>query len=148
MSSNQLITIVNAIESHTDKAAKRGGANTYLVCPYHGGKKHSLSVKDGIDRVLMKCFSHDCDPRDIIESVGLNITDIYHEKLSKDEYGKKRKLVNERELRNKLEQELLILLCWISDENKLLFPIGETDQERVNEALMTVRKAAGYYLNG
>lgn len=148
MSSRARQKIVAAIENHTNKPAKYTGDSAQLVCTHDGAKNYNLSMTDGNDRVLMHCFSRECDPRDILERAGLNITDIYHQPLTPGEKQQHKVVVNERQLRNDFEFELLILLCWISDLNKMLFPIGECDRERVAQAMKRVHKATMHYMEG
>ena len=143
---NALNRIVSAIENTTGKPAKWTGDNAKLVCTHDGATHYNLSVKDGSDRVLLHCHSHGCDPKDILESVGLTISDIYHQQLTPKEQRQHKVVINDRQLRNEFEHEILILLCWISDSNELLFPIGEHDIERVKLAMKRINTAAEHYL--
>ena len=146
MSSRAMQKIIAAIENHTNKPAKYTGDSAKLVCTHDGAKNYNLAISDGNDRVLMHCFSQGCDPKDILERAGLHITDIYHQQLTPGEKQQHKAVINERQLRNDFEFELLILLCWVSDLNKMLFPIGEHGSERVLLALRRVHKAAGHYI--
>ncbi len=146
MISDAMRIAVSSIESHTNKSAKWIGDKAKLVCTHDGAKNYNLAVTDGSDRVLFHCHSHGCDPKDILESVGLKITDIYHQKLTPDKARQHKAVINDRQLRNEFEHEILIILCWISDSNKLLFPIGEHDLERVKLAMKRINTAAEHYL--
>lgn len=144
--SDALKTTVSAIEASTNKPAKWTGNSAKLVCNHDGAKNYNLAAKDGSDRVLLHCFSRNCDPKDILERAGLNISDIYHQKLNPEQAKKHKSIANDRQLRNEFEHELLILLCWISDSNKLLFPTGEHDGERTEQAISRVNKVTSHYI--
>lgn len=50
----------------------------YANCPAHGGDSHKLHICEGGDgRVLLKCFSHECSAKDICESIGLGLRDLF-----------------------------------------------------------------------
>lgn len=49
------------------------------LCPAHGDKQQSLSVKEGNDgRVLLKCFAG-CETRQIVQAMGLQMKDLFLE---------------------------------------------------------------------
>lgn len=144
--SEALQKTLSAIEATTDRPIRKSGDSYRALCPYHGGKHHNLSITDGDDRVLLHCHSNNCDPRDILESVGLKITDIYHQQLTPKEQRQHKAVINDRSIRNEFEHEILILLCWISDSNQLLFPIGEHDLERVKLAMKRINTATSHYI--
>lgn len=139
-------TIINAIEASTARPVRKSGNGYRTLCPYHGGKHHNLSISDGTDRVLLHCHSNNCDPKDILESIGLKINDIYHEQLTPAQAKRHKSIANDREIRNAFEQEILIILCWISDKNRLLFPIPEHDEERVLQAMSRINTATAHYI--
>ena len=138
--------ILSVIEAHTGKPARKSGKGYRALCPYHGGKHHNLSITDGDDRVLLHCHSNGCDPLLIMESIGLSIQDIYHEQLTPGQAKQHKTIINDRELKKELEFELLILLCWISDSNKAMFPIGDHDADRVGLAIKRVSTATNHYI--
>jgi len=144
---NALELIVSAIENSTGKPAKRSGDKVMCVCTHSDAKKHSLSVADGDDRVLLHCFSRNCDPKTILEDVGLDIKDIYHQQLSPKQNQQQKVFINDRQLKADLSYELIILMAWLSDCASGVFPMSNSDRERVVLALGRINKATAHYLN-
>lgn len=145
--SEALQKILAAVEAHTDKPARKSGDSYRVLCPYHGGKHHNLSITDGDDRALLHCHSHGCDPLLIMESIGLSIQDIYHQQLTPREQLRHKAVINDREIRAALEIELIILLQWLSASNKVLFPCDEeVDRERVMKSFSMVLNACNHYI--
>ena len=81
MASKQLETILAAIEraETTTKPMQHSGKGFRAQCPAHGGKERNLYIADGNKRVLMVCHSRSCDPKDILESVGLGLCHCYYQ---------------------------------------------------------------------
>ncbi len=145
--SAQLSIILSALEKITGKQARKSGKGYRLPCPYHNGKDANLYIADGDDRLIMVCHSHQCDPKDILESVGLSIKDIYYKPLMPQEKTQHKTLVNDRQLKSDLEIELLILLQWLSAFYKKMFPIdNDADRTRVLLAMQRIQKVTAYYL--
>ena len=46
-------------------------------CPGHDGGDRNLAVGKGRDGALLKCFSHDCAPVDILAAIGLDEVDMF-----------------------------------------------------------------------
>ena len=61
--------------------AKRQGNSYKAKCPAHDDLQASLSVSAGDDgRVLLKCFAG-CEPKAVVERLGLQMSDLFAEKL-------------------------------------------------------------------
>ena len=61
---------------------KRKGDNSWLACcPAHNDKNPSLAITEKDGRVLLHCFSHQCDISDIVKAVRLEITDLFPESI-------------------------------------------------------------------
>ncbi len=141
--STTLNSIVDAIEASTGKKAQRNGDNFRLPCPGHGGKNHNLSLSDGTDRILMHCHSHGCDPKDILESVGLQIKDVYFESFSPEQSKNYAAKTSRTELFNSLLFEVQILALWLNDalKNK---ESSQEDKERIRIAFSRIVNAITY----
>jgi DNA primase len=50
-------------------------------CPAHQDKSPSLAVTEADDRVLVHCFSG-CDTQDVTAAIGLNVADLFYNKLA------------------------------------------------------------------
>lgn len=112
-----------------------------------GAKNYNLSMTDGNDRVLMHCFSRNCDPKDILERAGLHITYIYYQQLTPTQAKNHKSIVNDRVVRCALEVELIIIFQWLSASNKVLFPCDEeVSRERVMDAFRRVKGGCSHYL--
>ena len=75
MSSAQFNVVHDALVRVTGKPS-----SGRFKCPYHNGTGYNLSIRDTTNRVQLTCFSHSCDPKFILESLGLSLRDIYYNK--------------------------------------------------------------------
>lgn len=64
--------IVQALQANGWNIREDGNERARAVCPLHGDKDLNLSIMDTETRVNLKCFSHDCDPNDILNAIGLD----------------------------------------------------------------------------
>lgn len=66
------------------KINKRSGNTAQCICPNHPDKHASLSVtyKPGEGKTLIYCHAG-CERDDVLEQVGLNVTDLFDEQLEK-----------------------------------------------------------------
>ena len=63
--------------SRLEKVKETGSGRWLACCPAHGDKSPSLSIKEAQDgRLLIHCFAG-CGAVDILESIGLNFSDLY-----------------------------------------------------------------------
>ena len=139
-----LIMTRGAIESTVGKTARRSGKGFRLPCPAHGGTNFNFWIADGEHRVVMSCKSQGCDPKDIMESVGLSIRDVYFEPLYHDKANDYRSIAKGKGVAKELGTELLVLNLWYADYNAGAYPRSEVDRERVKIAFERVPKALKY----
>lgn len=73
-----------------EKVRAAGKNKWRACCPAHGGRHQNLSVAVGDDgeTLLMRCFSHGCGAAEIVAAVGLELTDLFPEKLTGDDHRK------------------------------------------------------------
>lgn len=59
------------------------GQNSYTArCPVHGDTHNSLSISEGNDgRILVNCFAG-CSTQDIVETMGLNMSDLFSQSVN------------------------------------------------------------------
>lgn len=139
-----LIMTRGAIESTVGKKARRSGKGFRLPCPAHGGKNFNLWIADGDNRIIMSCKSQGCDPKDIMESVGLSIRDVYFKPLYFEQADEHRAAAKGIGVAKELGTELLVLNLWYADYNAAAYPRSEVDRERVKIAFERVSKALKY----
>ena len=59
-----------------------GGKGKWMACcPAHQDKSPSLAIKEADDRVLVHCFAG-CETSDVIAAIGLNVGDLFYDKLA------------------------------------------------------------------
>ncbi len=68
---------------------KTGPATWIARCPAHDDKSPSLTVTEADDRILMHCFAG-CDVHSIVAAVGMEITDLFPERLEPHEPAKRK----------------------------------------------------------
>jgi len=136
--------IRSAIESTVGKNARRSGKGFRLPCPAHGGINPNLWIADGDNRVIMSCKSQQCDPKDIMESVGLSIRDVYFEPLYHEQAKEYRVIAKGKGVTKELGTELFVLNLWFADHNAGAYPRNEVDRERVKIAFERIPKALEY----
>jgi DNA primase len=67
-----VVDLLNRLEG-----VKETGPNRWLAqCPAHHDRSPSLSVRDADDRLLIHCFAG-CEPLDIVQAVGLELSDLF-----------------------------------------------------------------------
>lgn len=117
----------------------RSGNSFKALCPVHGDKTPSLSVKEGDDgRVLLHCFSG-CRVEEIIAAMGLNMSDLFADGKTQ-RHGSKIAGVSLRELNAAIEHERQILYIVKADQKagKL---VSQLDLERAKTALKRISMA-------
>ena len=65
-----------------DKVKRKGDKSWIACCPGHDDKNPSLVITEKDDRVLLHCFSHQCDVSDIVHAVGLELSDLFPEQIN------------------------------------------------------------------
>jgi len=73
--------IANKILSLLDKVKPKGENSWLACCPAHDDKNPSLGITEKDDKVLLHCFSHDCNVSDIVHAVGLELSDLFSEQI-------------------------------------------------------------------
>lgn len=69
------------ILSRLEKVRRVGRGKWVACCPAHGDTQPSMSITESNQRVLLYCHSQQCDGRDIVESIGLKLVDLYAPEL-------------------------------------------------------------------
>ena len=85
---------VDVLWSRLPKVRRTGKDSWRAACPAHQGTNATaLSIRDaGGGKILIKCF-HGCDTLDILQSVGLDMTDLFaddvrdYKTISEAKYG-------------------------------------------------------------
>jgi len=60
------------------KSVKRCGDNWVALCPSHDDAKHSLSISEKPDKILMHCHAG-CSLNDICAAIGLKVSDLFND---------------------------------------------------------------------
>jgi len=151
---NQLITQTDynlldqfklAIESVTSKPAQQSGKGYRLQCPAHGGNNRNLYIADGDKRLIIICHSRHCDPKDIMESVGLTISDVFYEKLNPKQAKEFKAKLKTRTVIEELDRELITITLWITDFSEGVYPRnGEDDRSNCKQSFRRIQKALRY----
>ena len=75
--------IADKLLSRLEKVKRKGNNSWMACCPAHDDKNPSLVITEKDERVLLHCFSHDCNVSDIVHTVGLTLSDLFPEQTSK-----------------------------------------------------------------
>ena len=70
--------IADKILGYLTKVRPTGEGRWVACCPAHEDKSPSLAIREDGDRLLLKCFAG-CDIEQIVDSVGLQVTDLFPE---------------------------------------------------------------------
>ena len=73
--------IADNLLSRLEKVKAKGDNSWMACCPAHDDKNPSLIVTEKDERVLIHCFSHQCDVSDIVHAVGLELSDLFPENI-------------------------------------------------------------------
>lgn len=115
------------------------GKSYKALCPAHGDKTPSLSVKEGDDgRVLLHCFAG-CGVGEIVAAMGLRMADLFTCGASK-QYVSKIPGVSARELRAATDHERLILFIVKADQ-RAGRAVSQSDLDRNKIALNRIAMA-------
>ena len=76
-------------------------------CPAHQDKSPSLAVTEADDRVLVHCFSG-CDTQDVTAAIGLNLADLFYNKLAGAEITERKRQCFEKVLKSERIQVAII----------------------------------------
>lgn len=73
--------------SRLDKVRRTGPGRWVARCPAHDDRGPSLSVRELEDgRALLKCFAG-CTVHEVVQAVGLSLSDLFPEKLSNEAHA-------------------------------------------------------------
>lgn len=75
--------------SRLDGVKRTGKDSAIARCPAHSDKSPSLTIKDIDDRLLIHCFAG-CSTHDVVSSLGLELSDLFPERLEVHAPTKKR----------------------------------------------------------
>jgi DNA primase len=76
-------------------------------CPAHQDKSPSLAVTETDDRVLVHCFSG-CDTQNVTAAIGLNVADLFYNKLAGAEMTERKRQRFEEVLKSERTQVAII----------------------------------------
>lgn len=104
---------ISLLLSRLDKVRERGSASWSACCPAHEDRAPSLSIRECEDgRVLLHCFAG-CAVQDVVAAVGMELSDLFPEKLPDMDYegGRKsaRPRINPWDVLNSLKHELIVI---------------------------------------
>ena len=68
-----------------------GGKGKWMACcPAHQDKSPSLAISEADDKVLIHCFAG-CTIEDVTTAIGLNLSDLFYQKLTDGEMNKSKR---------------------------------------------------------
>jgi len=73
--------IADKLLSQLEKVKRKGDNSWMALCPAHDDKHPSLIITEKDERVLLHCFSHQCNVSDIVHAVGLELSDLFPEQI-------------------------------------------------------------------
>jgi len=73
---------VDLLLSRLEKVKQTGSGNWIACCPAHQDKSPSMTIAETPDeRILIHCFAG-CSPNEILSAVGMELSDLFPEKLA------------------------------------------------------------------
>ena len=73
--------IADKLLSRLEKVKRKGDNSWLACCPAHDDTNPSLIITEKDERVLLHCFSSQCDVSDIVHAVGLELSDLFPEQI-------------------------------------------------------------------
>ena len=64
------------------RARSPGPGKWQARCPSHDDRHPSLTIRQGRDAVLVRCWSHGCTPEQIVHALGLSMRDLFDAPLT------------------------------------------------------------------
>jgi len=121
---------------------KSTGRNSWLACcPAHDDRSPSLSIKEEADgHILLHCFAG-CSAVDVVGAVGVDIGDLFPEKVQHKAPVKKKFYATDILEAIKFESQIVLLAAFELKKNKEL---DETDLQRLQLAYERIREAVDY----
>ena len=135
---------IETLLSRLQKVRKRGHNQWMACCPVHQERTPSLSIKDDDGKIIMHCFGCGAKGPEIIESVGMEISDLFPPSDNYDPAIKqKRQFHDACQILEGLAFESLVVLITSRDmiSSKT---ISTEDQERLSVAVLRIHAATEY----
>jgi hypothetical protein len=128
-----------------DQVKSTGNDTWRARCPSHEGRSQSLSIKLVDDRLLINCFAG-CSVGEVVESIGLRISDLFDKQLDSDPVARRyRNHANAREI---LESILVpirtVLLAVAIQDNRTL---SSDELKTFQQARATINQALDAAVN-
>jgi hypothetical protein len=123
------------------RVRKLGPDRWTACCPAHDDRHPSLSIRQTNDGVLLlKCFGG-CSVRDIVDSIGMNLSELFPAKLVRDHSPPLRHRYYRDQTFAMLRHEAAIV--WLIGSNMhARREIGEADYERLCQAVAKIERVA------
>tara|TARA_R110002124_G_scaffold249085_1_gene414211 strand:- start:385 stop:786 length:402 start_codon:yes stop_codon:yes gene_type:complete len=106
-------------------------------CPAHQDKSPSLAVTETDDRVLVHCFSG-CDTQDVTAAIGLNLADLFYNKLAGAEITERKRQRFEKVLKSERIQVAII-----NAVEKVERPLTNHERDRRSLGQQRINKIEG-----
>ena len=106
-------------------------------CPAHQDKSPSLAVTEADDRVLVHCFSG-CDTQDVTAAIGLNVADLFYNKLTGAEMTERKRQRFEEVLKSERIQVAII-----NAVEKVERPLTNHERDRRSLGQQRINKIEG-----
>ena len=128
----------------------RPAGNSYRArCPVHQGKtRDSLKITPCDDgRILVYCFSQECPPLEIVNVCGLEMTDLFPERIThyatpqeKRKWREAATMCDWKKARSTIQHEARVV--WVAGKQiKAGKPLNDVDDKRLDEALEQIVQA-------
>jgi len=125
--------IADKLLSRLEKVKRKVDNSWLACCPAHNDKHPSLIITEKDERVLLHCFSHQCNVSDIVHAVGLELSDLFPEQINKGGKPIRKKRFSAEAILEALADEFVIAelcLAVLADGGTL----NEKAQARMKEA--------------
>jgi len=123
---------IDTLLSRVHKLKETGDGKWLACCPAHDDKPPSLAIKLADDQILIHCFAG-CDVSSIVNSLGLELSDLMPESKRHSRPDNKRPKFNKYELFDRIVEESAILIVAIRQMFKGT-PLNDNDMARVVKA--------------
>lgn len=134
--------MINTLLERLSKVRSTGKNTWRACCPAHSGTNPTaLTIKSEPDgRILLHCFQG-CSALDVVDSVGLDIGDLFPEEVHHQPPVKKKFYATDILAAIKFESQLVLMAAYELRKNKLL---DEVDMKRLELAYERIREAIDY----
>jgi hypothetical protein len=134
--------MINTLLERLSKVRSTGRNTWRACCPAHDGTNPTaLNIKHEPDgRILLHCFQG-CSALDVVNSVGLDIADLFPEEVHHQAPVKKKFYATDILAAIKFESQLVLMAAFELRKNK---PLDDTDMKRLELAYERIREAIDY----